>query len=33
VEVDGMSATKLLGDPKRVNDTMEFIKNTKRFKF
>jgi len=33
VGVGGMKMEKLLGDPKRIRDTIEFIENTERFEF
>ena len=33
VGVGGMKMEKLLGDPRRINDTVEFIESTERFDF
>ena len=33
VGVGGMRLEKLLGDPRRVQDTIEFIEKVKRFEF
>lgn len=33
VGVGGMKMEKLLGDPRRIKDTVEFIESTERFDF
>jgi len=33
VEMQGMNIEKLLGDTKRIKDTMKFVEDTKRFNF
>ena len=33
VGVGGMKMEKLLGDPRRIQDTVEFIESTERFDF